>query len=550
MFNRERFIEWCQVWGCTPVSMLQEHSDNKDFKSLVWLIRDSDGLYKVLKEKPDYSQLVGYLDEKEISDRLPRYSWIPRYYGRINIYGYDFFSRSYLSGQPLSHYCHKGHLLSEENVWSVLQDISTKLQTLLNVGAFFLDLRPENLLLTCSGVSFPDLGLIRFSETRVTSPVVVNHPRYCAPEVAKLREASEKSIVFQLGILAQELLTGEHPFDAYPLTPPTTSWEQSTERYLLPAMEGDSNRRDETINNNYISRMLDHSLVTRSTLCECIEFFEGSGGSSFVVREGFPVASPKENTVLFPARMGIPHKGHIEYMGRILDLGYHLSISIQRAYTITENDPLPKWLVMKMVARSLLDQGYPRESFDFTLCPFYRTSKEMQTHFEELPGRENIVAVASNNPTIHDLFEDHPIILQKDVLGFEGELFETRSWGEILRKAVRRGDYQTYKEYAASGVLEMFPNFANIQAACCKYPIEFVPGQVFVQVVDPAGVCIVNKVMPRYITPEEAIAEELGVISELYADTVKIFIKGKTESLVYVGTSFTEGNEHIHFKLY
>jgi nicotinamide mononucleotide adenylyltransferase len=294
----------------------------------------------------------------------------------------------------------------------------------------------------------------------------------------------------------------------------------------------------------------------RPTLQECSDKFVGAFSDRpkrWIKRRG--IKSSCDQYILFPARMGIPHRGHIEYMSRILDLGYKLIISIQRSYTITDRDPIPKWLVMKMVAQSLLDAGYSREDFKIYLTPFYRTNVEMMKHFAELPGREKIITVASSNPSVHELFPDKPIIEQKHVFcaEYDGNEFIPRSWGEIIRSSVKNNDYGTFQDYVAGGV-EKILSFKEIQAMYGKPNIEFVPGMLkAVLLVD--GVRSIAMLVSKYLTPEESLlqgindSDEVCKMTDPYSRDTTVEWYGKIMHFFYNRTEFEDGDEIIYFDL-
>jgi hypothetical protein len=244
-------------------------------------------------------------------------------------------------------------------------------------------------------------------------------------------------------------------------------------------------------------------------------------------------------------------------MSRILDIGYKLIISIQRAYTITDRDPIPKWLAMKMVARSLLELGYSRDDFEFIFTPFYGTQTELFYHFDMMPHKDEIIAVASSNPDVHNLFPSIDVITQRDVFGFEGEQFEDRSWGEALRRSVKDDDYNYFKEFAAIGV-EKILTFDEIKRTYGQPNIEFVSGVIKVKLdtssMDEMPTAISCEVM-RYCSPEESIVQCIDehfdscqIVDAYQRDSV-IKLNNKNMYLSYVKTELDCGNETIYFKL-
>jgi hypothetical protein len=256
----------------------------------------------------------------------------------------------------------------------------------------------------------------------------------------------------------------------------------------------------------------------------------------------------EHNIVLFPARMGIPHKGHIEFITRLLQLGFYVVISLQRSYTITKRDPLPKWLVGKMVVRSLFDLGFTADDFEIIFTPYYETSQEMSMHFGLMPDWEKVIAVASSNPDIPRQFPECAIFDQKTVFGTEGKKYDDLSWGEILRQAVRNNEYQ------ASGV-ETILTFSEIQQMDAKPEIEFVSGKVRVVLLDHDEKEIQSGQVLKYLSPEQSLQVHLRkqdpvcAIIDLYRKDTLIKLFGTTRSLQYLRTEFESGNETIYFRL-
>jgi nicotinamide mononucleotide adenylyltransferase len=296
--------------------------------------------------------------------------------------------------------------------------------------------------------------------------------------------------------------------------------------------------------------MIDLQPEKRPNLKECIEEFRIK--DKFIIkRKGIEFPETKNNCVLFPARMGVLHRGHVNFMSRILDLGYKLIVSIQRSYTSTERDPIPKWIIMKMVAQSLLELGYPKESFKFFLTPFYDSQSNMKMHFNMLPGFDDIVSVASSNPSVHDLFNEIPIITQQHVFGFEGSVYEDLSWGEFIRGAIKNNDYETFKKYAAIGV-EKILSFEDLRNICLTRPeIPFVPGLVRVRLVDSENKPLVEGRVFQYSTPEESLIKYSHncSITDPYSKETKVLWEGHEKTISYVNIEFNERDELITFKL-
>ena len=341
------------------------------------------------------------------------------------------------------------------------------------------DLKPENVLITQNEVKILDLGLAKILNNQKQTDIFLIDQRYAAPEWCTEFRASEKSLVYQLGIIFVQLLTGKHPFILVDLD--KNDPISAVLRSAWPSMLVEPNLYG--VENELINKMLDKDPNKRPMLKEVADELIIKEKISIVQKVGKQNRSKKNNTVLFVARMGIPHKGHIEYISRFLEMGFSVKIALSRAYTITQKDPLSKWIVMKMIAQSLIQRGFSAENFEFMLTPFYETDDEMKMHFLMMPKREEVIGVASSNPDVWRLFPDKPLFDQQSVFGVENEMYVDKSWGEIVRKAVREDDYATFNEYAAKGV-EKILSFSEIQKYYGKPEIEFVEGSVKVVLLD------------------------------------------------------------------
>lgn len=486
------FFKLCHQNKISIITQLQKKQTSDDYKSDVWLVRDNDNLFKVFKSLTDYSHLSGYLNEDQLD--LPNLSFLPRYYG-ITVLGHQKYLRhSFVYGQLLSNYCYSKNTLPKDTVFSIINNLALKLIILQkHLDILFLDLRPENVLITSDTVKLFDLGLSRHTLNDDFFKPVVSHPRFTAPEIVRDSLANSKSIVFQLGLLAHELLYGRHPFDSEPNS--NLDWHYGVKQYIEPYLNG----TELNVKDDRIKRMLSYSIDDRPTLSEYVGEFTIS--NFFIHRKNVWTSNSK--SVLFPARMAIPHKGHINFITTLLDMGFKLIISIQRAYTLTRKDPIPKWLISQMVKETLFELGYPEESFKIYLTPFYKTTKELQLHFSMLPDSYDFVA--SSNPSIINFFGKNTI-QQKDVLSFENQKYTDKSWGEILRSAININDYQLFKKYAAIGV-EKILTFEKIKEQSSNITENFFvySNNVFVNLYDFNNNLIFSTKVSRYSTPEKCL---------------------------------------------
>jgi serine/threonine protein kinase len=549
--TEEVFLRYCRENDITVLKKIQSGVRSIRYSSFVYLAIDNDGIIKIFKELLDYksgSGSIDFNDEAEIYERMAESRCGRNYYGRIDIAeGISFLKLGFVYGRPLSDLIVESGI-TIESAGGIIKLAAEKLEKLHRLGIYCHDLKPEHIILGGNEAYIIDFGVSRFIKDGETD-VYLASPRYGAPEEGERLKASFATDIFRLGIIFHELATGKHPFGFEEKG--QFDREEEVLRYFWPNMvlpyglKGNLEKREFEI----IGRMLDKRPENRPSAKEIIEELKECRISVIEKRKH---SANNEKAVLFPARMGIPHKGHIEYISRLIDLGFHVIISIQRSYTITDRDPVPKWLVAKMVAKSLLVKGYSQYDFSITLTPFFRTNAEMKMHFVMMPGIENVIAVASSNPSVHELFDGYLTLDQKSVFGNEGEIYEEKSWGEILRQAVKDVNYEKFREYAADGIEYILP-FSCLRTTYAKPFIEFVPGRVLAVLSDAEGRQIVRTAVNKYLGPEESLIRKLrqdgnyAEISDPLSKYTICRINGKKHSLIYSRTDLEGDDEVIYF---
>ncbi len=554
------FERYASDQGIQILSQLQCGHEGSKRCSYVYSARDSDGIVKIYKEILDNStgRMEQWNDEYEVYEHIKDLAFVPKCYERVHISdGVYFIRQEYLYGPSLADYIHMPERIPVEQTKTIIAQIAVMLDSLHKRDVWYLDLKPEHILFTQEGLKIIDFGVSRcVKPDEKWIDIHLATPRYVTPEGARECRAYASSDIFQLGIIAYELLTGTHPFAISTEEMIGISREEELLRYAWPTIINERKVLSRT--HNELSRLILAMLSTRDirpSLEVIRETLTGDNVYGIPSRAGREKSTRKreKNTILFPARMGIPHKGHIDYICRLLELGYHVTISLQRSYTITDRDPIPKWLVMKMITLSLLEYGFGNESFHFIFTPFYETDQEMHMHFAMLPERQNIIGVASSNPSVKKLFGGFPLFEQSTVFGIEKEEYRDRSWGEILRKSVKDNDYDTFKEYAAYGVEEVV-SFEDLQTIYAKTTIDFVPGVVRVVLKKGVEIICKGKVL-RYGSPEESIVyhcNRSGVAATL-GDTDKkqstLSIENDTYPLIYEYMTFDGTNETIYYRI-
>jgi len=553
-----RFRAHCEERGIVILRNFQDGVSGLNRRSWVYLALDEDGLAKVFKELPlDEDNRLGRVPtEPEIYARLGVMPELPRFYGTVDLGGgLTFAKMSVCYGQSLADYVWEGNLLSKDEACRVIGNLASALSKVHAQGVIYLDLRPENVVIEPDRVRLFDFNASRFADGAGIDTCSFD-PRYAAPETALRFRASRATDVFQLGVLFHQLLTGKHPFAGEERGMDDRG--DALERFALPnAVAPYAHRLDLDLGDprlRLIAEMLEKDSTCRPRMDDVAKALAPAADAAPIRQRSHRVPKSWErNSVLFPARMGIPHRGHVDYLARLLGLGFHPVISLQRSYTLTERDPLPKWLVMKMTAQSLFDRGFGPDDFRFVFTPYFETPEQMRMHFAMMPGMPDVIAVASSNPGMRELFPNRPILDQRVVFGYEGELYETRSWGETLRRAVRMGDKAKFLEYAASGVERIVPFEALNDRP--EPEIEFVPGPVRVALRDGDGVLVEGRVR-RYLSPEESLTRllrergEAAELAEPYAKDSVLSVSGNRRRLRYERTSLEGDGVRIEYALH
>lgn len=115
----------------------------------------------------------------------------------------------------LNEYAADNELMSLEEVYSTLSQISSALDYAHSQGVIHRDVKPANLMLDQSGKAYlMDFGLA-LKQVEGTHGEIFGTPHYVAPEQAiSSAGAVPQSDQYSLGVMLYEILTGSVPFDA------------------------------------------------------------------------------------------------------------------------------------------------------------------------------------------------------------------------------------------------------------------------------------------------------------------------------------------------
>jgi serine/threonine protein kinase len=140
--------------------------------------------------------------------------------------GLDFIVMEYLEGETLFDRIQKGPLPLDQLLQYAIQ-VAEALDKAHKLKVIHRDLKPQNIMITKSGVKLLDFGLAKFRESEVQSEesqlttrdhsltkdgLIVGTLHYMAPEQLEGKEADERSDIFAFGTTLYEMATGKKPF--------------------------------------------------------------------------------------------------------------------------------------------------------------------------------------------------------------------------------------------------------------------------------------------------------------------------------------------------
>ena len=119
----------------------------------------------------------------------------------------------HISGRTLRDLLDSQRRLSPETTAELLGPVADALDHAHHAGVVHLDVKPENLLLTCETVKVADFGLVRAAAQRGHGQALAATVHYCAPEVLRGGVVDGRADVYALGVVAWECVSGRPPFE-------------------------------------------------------------------------------------------------------------------------------------------------------------------------------------------------------------------------------------------------------------------------------------------------------------------------------------------------
>jgi len=159
-----------------------------------------------------------FLEEAERASRFTD-SHVAAVYDVLEEKGEIFLILEYVEGQNLRQRLR--HRLSLDEFFTIVIQCAEALVSAHKRGIVHCDIKPENIMLTSQGqVKILDFGVAKHlprsdqSSTVDRAGTFAGTPAYMSPEVLLEQAPDGRADVFSLGVVAYEVLTGQHPFMA------------------------------------------------------------------------------------------------------------------------------------------------------------------------------------------------------------------------------------------------------------------------------------------------------------------------------------------------
>lgn len=171
---------------------------------------------KILKD--EYMGDPGFLERFRAE---ARHAALVNHEGIANVYDYGeeqgsaYIVMELVPGEPLSSIIEREGKLPTNRVLGIVAQTAMALQAAHDAGLVHRDIKPGNLLITPDGrVKITDFGIARIADQvpLTATGQVMGTVQYLAPEQASGHNATSKTDVYSLGIVAYECLNGKRPF--------------------------------------------------------------------------------------------------------------------------------------------------------------------------------------------------------------------------------------------------------------------------------------------------------------------------------------------------
>lgn len=190
-------------------------------RSEVYLVESLlDGSRAVLK-----APSANYEDDAAYIERFIQEEWIGMRIHSAHVVNvirprkrqYLYYLTDYVEGPTLAQLIKERTRLPVTDARNIIMQVTSGLRAFHRKDCLHQDIKPDNIIYTDTGVKIIDFGSVHISgiseiESHIEREKQLGTADYSAPEYMLGEPTSPSSDQFSLGVLAYELLTGQHPF--------------------------------------------------------------------------------------------------------------------------------------------------------------------------------------------------------------------------------------------------------------------------------------------------------------------------------------------------
>ena len=173
----------------------------------------------LLPGQTDSSTLRRFYGEASIQASL-RHPGVAEYLGFYEHQGRPCILMEYVNGETIADILRRRGIFAPKEAIVILSSVAEVAAHFHGLGVVHRDIKSSNIKITSTAnVKILDFGIARFQSTRYTTTgTVVGTPAVLSPEQVRGNTATPATDVWQLGVLAYEMLTGTLPFQGDNLT--------------------------------------------------------------------------------------------------------------------------------------------------------------------------------------------------------------------------------------------------------------------------------------------------------------------------------------------
>ena len=129
---------------------------------------------------------------------------------------YLYILEEYVEGKTLSGYLENSEDLSEKNIVKYIRDLCSALEILHALGIVHRDIKPENVIIRNGKACLIDFSVAKLINYSYKDTMNLGTAGFAAPEQYGITESNPATDIYALGVLANILITGEHPTTKIP----------------------------------------------------------------------------------------------------------------------------------------------------------------------------------------------------------------------------------------------------------------------------------------------------------------------------------------------